>query len=214
MKKCLLCEQDINDFSLSSLLNYESKICAKCYQKLPVIYRHFKVADCRSYAIFSYRDKIKEILLQIKMSNDLELARNLLKPYKSYLEKKYKGYVVVAVPSSTSKNTERGFNHVNEIFAILALSHQILFEKSQEYKQSDQRFENRKNVAKIIKLSGVVDRNKKYLIVDDIVTSSQSLKACINLLKQAGVSKIQCLVVAYNCRKQSTTKDRKNSISQ
>ena len=198
---CLLCHKPITFASPWQCYSEPHRICYDCYEKMSVADKYYRIAGCRSYSLFYYEGPVREVILQIKISRDLEVARALLIPYRHFLEREYRGYTMVAVPSTPETNADRGFNHVALIFGTLHLHHQDLFIKNQAYKQSDQSFANRKQVHQVIALNAPVDKKRKYLIVDDIVTSQETLKACIALLRKAGVKKIRCLTLAYNCRR-------------
>ena len=44
-------------------------------------------------------------------------------------------------------------------------------------------------------------KNKKILLVDDVLTTGSTMKACINLLKNNQVKKLNFLAMSYTCRK-------------
>ncbi len=208
-RNCLLCNKEINDFDLTTFFNHDMKICSDCYDKLSIIDKNFVVDGVKSYALFKYEGKMKEVILQIKMSNDLELARELLKPFINEYKIKYYGYTLISVPSNENKDVERGFNVVYEIFKSLELPFLRPFIKTSEYKQSDHSYYKRKQVADYIKLVDHLDKNKKYLLVDDIVTSKETLKACIKELRNHGISKLKCFVLIYNHRELVDVKGKK-----
>lgn len=198
MKKCLLCNNDIVKFSMKELIQGEQYICQRCFEKLPICYRHFEILGVKSYVLYFYRDEIKNILLRIKINRDIALCKVLLSPFLNSLNFEYFDYIIVPVPSLESSNEERGFNHVEAIFGLMNNQVKPIFLKTMKWKQSEHNLRERHNIHKVIALASKIDITKKYLIVDDIVSSQESIKACITLLRQEGVKKIKVLVVAYN----------------
>ena len=94
---------------------------------------------------------------------------------------------------------KRGFNHVKEISKLLNLEVIDCLEKVKNYKQSDQKMNERYHIQNVIridktKLKGV----KRVLIVDDVTTSLSTLKTIIRLLPTN--IDIKILVLASNCR--------------
>jgi len=198
MKKCLLCNKDVEHFSIKELVQDEQYICQKCFEKLPIYYRHFNILGIKSFALYFYRDEIKNILLRIKINRDIVLCKVLLSPFLNSLNIEFFDYVIAPVPSVESSNKERGFNHVESIFSLMNNKIEPIFVKTQRWKQSEHNLHERQNIRKVIALASKIDIKKKYLIVDDIVSSQESIKACITLLRNVGVKKIKVLVVAYN----------------
>jgi len=79
------------------------------------------------------------------------------------------------------------------------MKYEILFYKKENYKQSNLKYNERKNVEHII---DVIDKkkitNKKYLIFDDIYTSGSTLKTIIKILLKNNVKKenISSIIIA------------------
>ena len=135
------------------------------------------------------------------MKSDIALSMVFLSPFKNYIEFIYKDYIILPIPSTASSDKKRGYNHVVEIAKTLNLKVKEVFYKSKDYKQTSQRFEKRKEVMNVIKLKGMLDKNKKYLLLDDVITSGSTIKACINLLKKQGIEHIKVFVVSDNYHK-------------
>ena len=126
------------------------------------------------------------MLYQYKACYDIELKDVFLYKYKKIINKKYKNYVVIYPPSNKSENLKRGFIHIKEITSCLKLKSVDMFIKNKEYKQSDQKFMDRNQIQNIICLKNKIDK-QKYLIVDDVYTSGNTLKTIIHLLNKNGI---------------------------
>ncbi|MDD3383584.1 MAG: phosphoribosyltransferase family protein [Bacilli bacterium] len=200
MNRCLICQKQIKDFSLNKFLNPNELICDNCYCQMNSIDKKFKINGIKAIALYKYNDFMKKVILQIKMHKDYELAQNILNNKINSLKRKFKNYYLVYVPSTKDSDQQRGFNHVETIFNGIGIKKDNIFFKKENYKQSNIKFKDRNKISKIIDLKKRPQINQKYLIVDDIITSQNSLKTCINLLKKNNVSKIKVLVLAYNCR--------------
>ena len=113
----------------------------------------------------------------------------------------YKDYLIVPVPSNIEDDNKRGFNHVVEIFKQLNLNiYPCLFKKI-KFKQSDLSKKERMKVGnKFGIINGKILRNKKVLIVDDVITSGSSMKECIKIIREYGPYCIKGLVL---CKKMS-----------
>lgn len=135
------------------------------------------------------------------MKNDIALGMVFLTPFKNYIQCLYRDYIILPIPSTKKSDKQRGFNHVIEIFKILDLKIKEVFYKAKDYKQTSQRFEKRSEVNKVIKIKSTLDKSKKYLLVDDVITSGSTIKTCIELLRKQGIKSIKVLVICDNYRK-------------
>ena len=135
------------------------------------------------------------------MKNDIALGMVFLTPFKNYIHCLYRDYIILPIPSTKKADKQRGFNHVIEIFKILDLKIKEVFYKAKDYKQTSQRFEKRSEVNKVIKIKSTLDKSKKYLLVDDVITSGSTIKTCIELLRKQGIKSIKVLVICDNYRK-------------
>ena len=163
---------------------------------MPFIYQRFKIEDVRCLAIYRYDGLIKDSLLALKVHGDIAIAKIFLGPIKNYLKSEYQGYQIVPTPSLASHDKKRGFNHVQEIFKVLDMPIKPLISKTKNWKQSDQHFDKRSNVRNILKINGPVDPKQKILLVDDILTTGETLRASIKLLRKEGVKEIRVLAIS------------------
>lgn len=195
---CKICNEELNEFYLNDFLGIKKhSICYQCFNEFPLIFEKTLIDNFECLSIYAYKDKIKDLLYQFKAQKDYELKDLFLEFFLDDLEIKYFNYVISFAPSYYLDNKERGFNHVEAIFSSMRNRKVSLFSKKENYKQSDQSFKERKNIQKIItidkqKLKGL----KKVLIVDDVLTSGNTLKTCASLLYKEGIQDIKLLTIS------------------
>lgn len=200
MPLCLICKNSIKNTNIILELN-GLDICKKCFNSLPLIFQKKMLFGVECFFMYSYVSPIKELLKDFKIKNDIALSNVFLGPYIDILRIKYKGYIVLCVPSTNKSNKERGYNHVEEIVRCLNLKTIKAFKKTKTYKQSDMKLQDRGKIKDIIKIDkSLIKKKNKYLIVDDIMTSGSSIEACVLKLQEVGVKKIAVLIVANNLR--------------
>ena len=204
--KCLVCNSFVES-SLNNLISGNTYICHTCFNKMKPIIKKVKIAGIKGLLLYSYNDFSRSLILQIKANHDLELAKYILTPLKSFLREKYSKYTLVPIPSTNSSNKARGFNHVEVIFSQLGLPIINLFEKVGNYKQANIKFEDRHQIINKIKFINNVDIPSKIVVIDDIITSGSSLKTLLSLLQQKGVKNLTFIILANNCRKIKLNKD-------
>lgn len=153
-------------------------------------------------AIYRYNSFFKSLLYQFKGCYDIELRDVFLEKQAHYLRIKYFGYYLVYVPSSLEDDKKRGFNHVEEIFKLLNLNHINVLRKKFAFKQSDlPKKEREKIIDKLEVIDGFKIKDKKILLVDDVLTTGSSIKSAIRLITKYHPKDIKVLVLAHNCRK-------------
>lgn len=194
---CKVCNKLKNEFYLNDFLGIKKhNICYECFDKFPIIKEKTMINNYECLSIYSYKDQMKELIYQFKALKDYELKDVFLEFFIEELEEKYFNYVITFVPSFHLDNKNRGFNHVEAIFSNFRNKKINLFTKKENYKQSNQKFKDRKNIRKIIEIDKhKVKGLKKVLIVDDVLTSGNTLKACSSLLSKEGVKDIKLLTV-------------------
>ena len=201
MTICIICNKSYSHYPFFNRLSLNRFICSRCYSSFPLVHKTIWLDDVEVYCLYAYRHPINALLMDLKMKNDIALSKVFLTPFQDFLKFKYHGYIILPIPSSKKADLKRGFNHIEEISKTLNLKIQKAFYKDKEYKQTSQSFENRIKVQDVIKLKSSINPNKKYLLIDDVITSGNTLKACIKLLRNKGVKKIKILVISNNYHK-------------
>lgn len=148
-------------------------------------------------SIYSYDENIKSLLYKFKGCYDYELKDVFLERYARYLRLIYRGYTLIPAPSSPEDDQAREFNHVIELFSCLNLPILQIIHKNTHYKQSDQSFENRKQISNVLYIDENTDLyGKKLLVVDDVYTSGSTVNTMINLLEKCKPKTIKVLVLS------------------
>ena len=176
-----------------------SIICEECFAKFAPKFIHFRIEKIDGLAIYEYDQTIKDLLFTFKGCYDIELKDVFFDRFIWYLKLKYKGYVIVPLPSYYLDDERRGFNHVKEIYSRLGLKIENVLKKVKNVKQASLNREERSKAYENFKIEQPeLLQNQKVLIVDDVYTTGSSVKAAIELVKQGNPKKISVLVVSKN----------------
>ena len=194
---CKLCMTNTIKPSLMSFLEDEP-ICSTCLDQFEITFFSRRINGVNALSIYQYNDAFKETLYRYKAKGDIELAQIFLFPYRYYLKLKYEGYIVVAIPSTKESDDKRGFNHVHEAFKTLGLPFINCIQKKIDFKQSDYDFAERQKVKEKLSIEDRNQlRNKKVLIVDDLITTGATMKAVISLIQDYHPKRLKILTLSY-----------------
>lgn len=194
--RCVLCQQQ----------NDPSGICPVCRQ--PAIFLD------RIWVATDYNDrKIQELVASLKYKYITELSEILGKVLAEYLKREQlldsqnlnsDNCLIVPVPLHPKRLLVRGFNQsallAEQIsqrygFPGVNLLHRIVNTQTQVHLK---RQERQKNVKDAFALQPGVDypKNKKIILIDDVLTTASTLNECAKVLKKAGYETVCALVIA------------------
>ena len=109
---------------------------------------------------------------------------------------------MVPAPSFNDDDEAREFNHVIEMFKFLNLPIHHIINKTSRYKQAQNKKRARGKIIDHFSCESLdVIRNKKVLIVDDVMTTGSTLKAMVGLLLPGHPKTIKILVMAKRISK-------------
>lgn len=196
-KVCKICFKEMHENSLLNLLHKDIDVCDRCFQEIKMCFFKFQVLGYNAISIYRYDEKVQALLYQFKGCFDYELLNVFFERFSRELSLRYRGYVMVPVPSYKQDDEIREFNHVEEMFKILNLPIRKMIAKTKKVKQATSTSHKRKLIGKSLVLTDESDLSKyNILLVDDVYTTGSTVKACIKLLEKLHPKKIEVLVMS------------------
>lgn len=199
-KTCLICDRETNSHIY---------ICDDCYSlivpKKERVVRDMDYVD-EVYACFYYNEILSDIILKYKFADRRyfsKLLGELLieKILKESLHKK--ADMLISVPISKNTLKKRGFNQVelleDEIVSNLMIKSskknliKIKETKEQARLSEAERKKNLEDSFEVLNRQSI--KNKKIILLDDLITTGATLDNCGKVLKESGASYIYGLTV-------------------
>ena len=162
----------------------------------------------RAVCAFRAQGPVRQILHRIKyerspyLADDLVAAATTDEPFRRHLA----GSVLVPVPLHAEKAWSRGYNQSARIADGLAglipgCTAEALLEKHRPTESQTRldRTRRLRNVAKAFRLKPgqAVDPRRRYVIIDDVLTTGATLHACAAVLRAAGATSVDAAALAH-----------------
>lgn len=192
--KCLVCREVLG----------QGDVCPACREKLPAdpIVRVFHLEDrlFQVYAPMSYEGGYRESLHRFKFHDKYALDKGfagLMAP----CVKQTRFDLVTFVPMTRKKQNKRGYNQserlARQVAALLGLSCMDTLEKIKNNATQHELDEPSRmsNVTGVYSARGRY-RNKRVLLIDDIVTTGATIGECARVLYAAGAAEVTGLCAA------------------
>ena len=191
---CEICAKPLS-FTATSML------CGRCLQKKPLINK--------IHAPFLYQQPITYFIAQLKFNKRLVYAKLLSSLIEEYLisHKLFDTGIIIPVPLHKKRLRERGFNQAIELIKPLAKKHNQPIESSQYIRtkktcpQSNLRADQRANNVKNAFSSRKSKACKDVLIVDDVITTGNTINEFSTVLKRNGAKTINVICIAHSVPK-------------
>ena len=193
-----MCFED-NEVSFLRRFDSYDSLCFSCRKTLRKDKRWIQLDRYRVYGLYLYEGDVRHLLLRYKEHYDQLLAPVFLYEFRMNAYLFYANYSIVCVPSNRNSTRLRGFNTVGDIAHSLNMPiiEGVLMNLAQE-KQGLKSFESRLLVGKDLKAENLhLIKGKKIILLDDILTTGSTMKACFDLLSPH-CEKIVGLCVAYH----------------
>ncbi len=187
---CVLCRLNSGNRKL---------ICEACYQTLPLSHN-----TNTFYTLFDYQPPISDFVVQLKFHEKLCFANFFAEEWIAFFNKNKNALpdIFLPVPLHVKRLRKRGFNQALEItkpiaryFDIpIAIDHCVRVKntKAQSELSSNDRKKNMKNAFCVKKIF----TEKHVGIIDDVVTTGNTIDALIQALKESGVEEISIFCCA------------------
>ncbi|MEY3431275.1 MAG: hypothetical protein RIS53_173 [Bacillota bacterium] len=195
MRICKYCFRHFESIHFWHLLR-PPLLCPNCYQQLEW---HQRVEDWHGYKIeslFDYGPTFQKMIYQFKSNLDVELGSIFIDQHVPYLKLKYWPFTLVLAPTHEQDLRVRGFHPLIEIFKSIGLPMLTLFEKNRPYRQSEQRGLDRQHIKNVVVLKPGLQIPKNICLVDDVMTTGETLNTMIELLKPISPKHLKILVLA------------------
>ena len=183
--------------------------CEDCEEKFPHFPREFALrgetnpVGSPCIALFAYKGALRRAVLAFKFQGFRGASRGFgIRMAQALQDRINTNFVVTFVPMDRSRQLERGYNQAEllaqEVAAHLSLPCVPLLKKTRVTAQQhtlsrEKRRENARGAFAAEK--GAAGRN--VILCDDIVTTGETLRECIRVLRAAGAKSVICAVIAY-----------------
>lgn len=201
--KCVLCDNALSQIdSLCSACQSNLKISKT---EIDIPYLEPYTAKC--YSLFEYKDEIRAAICRFKFNgykNYSDFFSKIIYRYLINSNNQFKVDYICSVPMTKKSLSSRGYNHAEIIAGKLSdfsgIEHYEALIKIKENSRQHQlgakeRFENVKGVYDVQDGAKVI--GKTFLLVDDIITTGNTLKECAKTLYLAGAKKVICCTISY-----------------
>ncbi len=206
---------------LNNLAKGEELICTQCLLEMPKSYYHLQqenplyqkfrgrlpVGHVMTLYKFAKRSRVQQMLHALKYRQQPEIGEILGRVYgNDLLEARYKDQfdLIVPVPLHAIRRKLRGYNQSEEFGKGLSRILEVPCDDSrvtravmtdtQTHRSRLSRWENVDNVFQVTSVEGV--REKRILLVDDVVTTGATLEACGRALLYAGCRELSIACIA------------------
>ena len=205
----------------NSLATGENLICTDCLYHLPktgywnendnpvarIFWGRVYLHNVSSFLHFQKGGRLQNIIHNMKYKNIKEIGTFLGKIYGYELKSTPNANVdlIIPVPLHKSKFRKRGYNQseyiargISEIINIPVNTNSIerdIASESQTRKSRFERWENVKNVFKIVEPQSI--KGKHVLLVDDVITTGATLEACAMAILEIPGTKVSVATLAF-----------------
>ena len=199
----------------------EKLICTGCVASLPYTHYHeqpenplsmrfwgkIPLRHALAYLQFSRSGRVQSLLHKLKYSGQREIGTLLGQWYGSVLKQtglQQEFDIIVPVPLHAAKLKKRGFNQADFFAEGLSAgmevewSNEVLQRTTNNSTQTNKsRLDRWRNVDAIFQVKDAAQvQGKRFLIVDDVITTGSTLEACAHALLNAGAKEVSIAAIA------------------
>ncbi|MFV2030069.1 ComF family protein [Neisseria sp. S1] len=203
---CEACSGDLKNLRLDSerscplclQFSVTASICGACQKRPPPFEK--------IWASVYYEPPLSSLLHAFKHQGDMSVLPALVEIMRqhppSWLDE-VEVDAVLAMPLSKSRRIYRGFNQADELAVRLAgiygwqvLHRNTVFRHPHAPQSTLKRADRQRNVRHAFEVEKSLVKNRKLLLIDDVVTTGATLAELSRILKRAGAQRIFCWSLA------------------
>ena len=182
--RCIICNKE-----------FVHGLCQNCYKSIKYSDDEF----CLGY----YGGTLKRLILKLKYERDFEAGRIIVEMLKEKIKNISSEFYLTYVPMDDEALSIRGFNQCEYLAQELSNEEdrivintliKVKKTKIQKTLSREERYENIKDAFKVVEEKRVYGR--KFILIDDVITTGATLSECIKVLKKSGADEIKILTVA------------------
>lgn len=207
--KCIFCKKLMSPTSKIS-------ICEECCNEIPFLGKSRISASeldvnqnfCDEVlCVCEYTEPVKDMIAKFKFSNKPSYHRVLGKLLGEKIKEmtNYDKFdIIIGVPLSNEKFIKRGYNQSQLIASVVSreiniperskLLARVRDTGSQSLLAKRERYNNVKNAFKVTDVNSV--SGKSIIIIDDVLTTGNTVNECSRVLKEAGANEVMVAVIA------------------
>ena len=199
-KRCLLC---------GKVIRFEETVCAECEKKFNgITYQTYAKGGYTCVSAVPYADEFASAILKFKFSGRKQYSSQIAIFIADAVKTKYPDVhfdIITYVPMHKKNLRKRGYNQcellansLSEILGIptVATLKKTRFTKPQHTLKASKRSENIKGAFRIIDKKLV--KNLDILLLDDIITTGNTLGECAKTLDKYSPHSIKCVTFAIS----------------
>ncbi|WP_225585361.1 ComF family protein [Flavobacterium sp. MDT1-60] len=203
------------------LMSNEAVICTHCRHEMPLtqyyldtkneavkkFYGKIEIQHASAFLYFNKKGMVQELIHNLKYKGREEIGFVLGNWYVEDLKElnlEIPFDIVIPVPLHKRKFRERGYNQVTTFGKALAEGLNIDFDDAVLYRKKYSKTQSKKNLlGRSENIGNIFDvhlyeenKNKHFLIVDDVLTTGATLEACSRALLKIPGAKISIVCMA------------------
>ena len=198
-ERCVIC----NEYNEG-----QEALCTECKKKLRCPEECFYIGnDEEKYLVWSafyYSNIVKELIIKLKYKSDFVCGEILAKYMLELIKNKEQQFDIISyVPMTKKALKNRGYNQseflANYISRFLNVPLICTLIKTKETKDQiglngEERWDNMESCFQINKSKAI--KNKKILLIDDVITTGATAFYCAHALKEKGINNVYILTIA------------------